>query len=121
MGGQPADYFAEHSTRKIAISLAAFSAAASGLPLFLLAERPSEHALSGFLTHFRRGWCPNQFCSCGRSLHGVLAIQNQPLEWVAKVANPVAHGGRNIHGIRRSAVALFCASLRGVPTGSSSA
>jgi len=60
-GDQPGDYFAEHSTRKTAISLAAFSAAAFGLPLFLLVERPGEHALSGFLTHFRRGWCHTLF------------------------------------------------------------
>jgi hypothetical protein len=26
-----------------------------------LVERPGEHALSGFLTHFRRGWCHTLF------------------------------------------------------------
>jgi hypothetical protein len=61
MGDQPADYFAEHSTRKIAISLAALAAPSFGRPLFLLVERPGEHALNGFLTHFRRGWCHTQF------------------------------------------------------------
>jgi hypothetical protein len=39
----------------MAISLAAFSAAAFGLPLFLLVERPGEHALSGCLTHSPEG------------------------------------------------------------------
>jgi hypothetical protein len=63
MGDQPADYFAEHWTRKTAISRTAFAAPSFGLPLFLLVERPGEHALSGFLTHFRRGWCHTHFCS----------------------------------------------------------
>jgi hypothetical protein len=34
IGDQPGNHFAEHSTRKTAISLAAFSEAAFGLPLF---------------------------------------------------------------------------------------
>jgi len=55
MGGQPCDYFAEHWTRKTAISLTAFPAPSFGLPLFLLVERPGEHAASGFLTHFSQG------------------------------------------------------------------
>ena len=76
IGGQPGDHFAEHSTRKTAISRAAFSAAAFGLPLFLLVERPGEHALSGFLTHFRRGWCHRPFLLFGPSLHGVQTVQN---------------------------------------------
>jgi hypothetical protein len=67
-GDQPGDGLAEHSTRKTAISLAAFSPAAFGLPLFLLAERPGEHALSGGLTHFRRGWCLTPFLLFSRSL-----------------------------------------------------
>jgi len=77
-----------------------------------LVERPGEHALSGFLTHFRRGWCHTHFTQFKPSLHGVLAVQNQPFKWAAKVANPVPHRERKIRGIRRNAVALFCASLR---------
>jgi hypothetical protein len=61
IGGQPGNHFAEHWTHKTAISLTAFSAGAIGLPLFLLVERPGERALSGFLTHFRRGWCHTHF------------------------------------------------------------
>jgi len=57
IGDQPGNHFAEHSTRKIAISLAALAAATIGLPLFLLVEQTCEHALSGFLTLFQRGWC----------------------------------------------------------------
>jgi hypothetical protein len=68
MGDQPDDGFTEHSTRKTAISLAAFAAAALGLPLFLLVERPGEHALNGFLTHFRRGWCHTPFLLFNQSL-----------------------------------------------------
>jgi hypothetical protein len=55
MGDQPGDGLAEHWTRKTAISLAAFPAPSFGLPLFLSVERPGEHALSGFLTHFSQG------------------------------------------------------------------
>jgi hypothetical protein len=77
-----------------------------------LVERPGEHALSGCLTLFRRGWCHTPFLLFNRSFHGVLAVQIQPFKWAAKVANPVAHGECKIHGIRRSAIARFCASLR---------
>jgi hypothetical protein len=57
MGVQPGNHFAEHLTRQTAISLAALAAAAFGLPPFLLAKRPGEHAATGGLTLFQRGWC----------------------------------------------------------------
>jgi hypothetical protein len=95
-----------------ALVVAAFSAPSFGLPLFLLMERPGEHAATGGVTHFRRGWCHTPFPLFNQSLWGVQDVQNQPFKWAAKVANPVARGRCKIHGIRRSAVALFCASLR---------
>jgi hypothetical protein len=61
IGDEPDDGLAEHWTRQTAINLAAFSAAAGGLPLFLLVEQTGEHAASGLLTHFRRGWCHTHF------------------------------------------------------------
>jgi hypothetical protein len=61
IGDQPGDGLAEHWTRKIAISLAAFPAPSFGLPPFLSVERPGEQAASGFLTHLRRGWCHTHF------------------------------------------------------------
>ena len=85
IGDQPGNHFAEHSTRKTAISLAAFSTAAFGLPLFLWVEQTGEHASSGLLTHFRRGWCHTPFPLFNRSFCGVQDAQNQPLKWTAKV------------------------------------
>jgi hypothetical protein len=81
IGDQPGDGFAEHSTRKTAISLAALAAAAFGLPLFLLVERPGEHPASGLLTHFRRGWCHTHFSHFKPSLHGVQAVILDGVFW----------------------------------------
>jgi hypothetical protein len=52
IGDQPGEHFAEHSTRKTAISLAAFAAPPFGLPPFLLVEQTCEHALNGGVTLF---------------------------------------------------------------------
>jgi hypothetical protein len=67
--------------RKIAISLAALAAAAFGLPLFLSVERPGEHTASGFLTHFRRGWCHTPFLLFNQSLCGVLVMILDGIFW----------------------------------------
>jgi hypothetical protein len=56
------DGSAEAPTRESASNVASFHRAQAGLePRFLL-ERPGEHASSGFLTHWRRGWCHTHFC-----------------------------------------------------------
>jgi len=78
---QSDDGLTEHWTRKTAISLAAFAAAAFGLPLFLLAGRPGEHAASGFLTHSRRGWCHTPFLLFNQSLHGVQMVILDGIFW----------------------------------------
>jgi hypothetical protein len=39
-----------------------------------LVERPGEHAASGLLTHFRRGWCHTHFSHFKPSLHGVQTV-----------------------------------------------
>ena len=67
IGGQPGEGLAEHSTRQTASGLTAFSWAAFGLPPFLLVEQTCEHATSGFLTHFHRGWCHRPFLLFNRS------------------------------------------------------
>ena len=51
----PPEHFRRVRPLKWTNNLAAFAAAAFGLPLFLLVERPGERALSGFLTHFSQG------------------------------------------------------------------
>ena len=56
--------------------------------------------------------CHTPFLLFNRSLYGVQDVQNQPCKWAAKVANPVPHRGCKSLGIRRIAIALFCASLR---------
>jgi hypothetical protein len=81
IGDQPGNHFAEHWTRKTASNLAAFSPAALGLPPFLLFERPGEHALSGSLTHFRRGWCHTHFSHFKPSLHGVQRVILDGIFW----------------------------------------
>jgi hypothetical protein len=88
---------AEHSRIKLAISRAnisrnircakrrsawrRFSAAVVELPLFLLVERPGEHALNGGVTLFQRGWCHTHFSHFKPSLHGVQRVILDGVFW----------------------------------------
>jgi hypothetical protein len=55
-------------TLSLTLSGLTLSRAAFGLPPFLLVEQTCEHAASGFLTHFRRGWCHTPFLLFNQSL-----------------------------------------------------
>ncbi len=65
---------AERARIKWANNLAAFSPSAFGSPLFLFVEQPGEHALSGFLTHLRRGKCHTPFLSFEPINSGCLVV-----------------------------------------------
>jgi hypothetical protein len=64
-----------------ALVVAAFAASSFGLPLFLLMERPGEHAATGGVTHFRRGWCHTHFSHFKPSLHGVQRVILDGIFW----------------------------------------